>query len=203
MPQWDADRQDWVTPLRPALPPPGAGPRRPLIVVVAVLVLLVGVVVFLGQQDSDDQAHGRGAPGRGSTPSAPSAAPGASALPDPCAALAAPAAATADLSLDPSAVSTPFPPGRRMCAWTDLESLTFLLDYSTTDIPTSPEPTPTTVHGLQSASVSDSGTAGCTVQWPTSFGKAYVYVSSDDGSSSDLCGEAAAFAAAVAPKVPS
>ncbi|MEU1784817.1 DUF3558 family protein [Streptomyces sparsogenes] len=216
MPQWDEDRQDWVTPPRAALPPPKAGPRRPLIVAVAVLVLLGGVVVFLRQQEDD---HGRqGTPGRGATPSAApgtsrsattdasSTSPGArepGALPDPCAPVDAHAAAALRLSLNPSQIPSSRPPGRRMCAWTSPESLNFSLDYSTTDVRTSPEPTPTTVRGLRSVSVSDSGMDGCTMQWPTSFGKAYVFVWSGDGSSSALCGEAAAFAAVVAPNVPS
>ncbi|OMI36811.1 DUF3558 family protein [Streptomyces sparsogenes] len=215
MPQWDEDRQDWVTPPRAPLPPPGAGPRRPLIVAVAVLLLLGGVVFFLEQREDD---HGQGASGRGATPSAApgtsrsattdasSTSPGAlesGALPDPCAVVDAHAAAALQLSLNRSRIPSSLPPGRRMCAWTGPGSLTFTLDYSTTDVPTSPEPTPTTVRGLRSVSVSDSGMDGCTMQWPTSFGKTYVFVSSDDGSSSTLCGEAAAFAAVVAPNVPS
>ncbi|MEU7242882.1 DUF3558 family protein [Streptomyces sparsogenes] len=215
MPQWDEDRQDWVTPPRAALPPPQAGPRRPLIAAVAVLVLLGGVVVFLRQQEDD---HGQGTPGRGATPSAApgtsrsattdasSTSPGArepGALPDPCAAVDAHAAAASRLSLNRSEIPSSLPPEHRTCAWTSPGSLTFMLDYSTTDVPTSPEPTPTTVRGLRSVSVSDSGMYGCTMQWPTSFGKAYVFVSSHDGSSSALCGEAAAFAAVVAPNVPS
>src|SRR5438128_2601286 len=60
MPQWDEERQDWVTTSRPAGPAPDTRTRRTVTLAVTVVVLVAAGVVGLWQLARDD---GTGSPG--------------------------------------------------------------------------------------------------------------------------------------------
>ncbi|MGG2461215.1 DUF3558 family protein [Streptomyces sp. RGM 3693] len=218
MDQWNEDTQEWVEPSRPTNALPDGRSHRMLIVTVTVLVLVAAAVVGLWQLARDDS---QGSPGwSGIQPSAPgvswSGTPGQptpSSVPgdlgtaaDPCTALDANTAAT--LGLSPGRSENPTNPqaGLKACSWSGTgssggASVTYTLIYSR-DVPVSPEPTPTSIAGLPSASVTGND-LGCVVLWPTSFGKAMVHAKSDSGSQPNLCNSAAGFATEVAPRVPS
>ncbi|AIA01302.1 hypothetical protein SAZ_04430 [Streptomyces noursei ZPM] len=217
MDQWDEEKQDWLEPARPVGGPPDGRSRRMLIVTGSAVVLVAAAVVGLWQLARDGQPDSPGwsgappsAPGGGwsSSPGGGSvASPGSDGLaaaPDPCAALDANTAAAWGLSAGrPNNPSDP-QAGLKACSWSGTvggAALTYTLIYAK-DIPVSPEPTPTSVTGVPSASVLGND-QGCAIVWPTSFGKVFVHVKADTGTQPNLCDSAATFATQVAPRVPS
>ncbi|MFE4016946.1 DUF3558 family protein [Streptomyces sp. NPDC059101] len=216
MAQWNDDRQDWVEPSRPVSALPDGRSRRMLIVTVTVLVLVAAAVVGLwrlARDDSQDSPGWSGLPSSApsvswsGTPGEPGSSSGPGAVgtaADPCSALDPNTAAALGLSAGRADVSANPQSGLKACSWSWTSggvSLTYDLIYSK-DIPVSPEPTPTSIANVPSASVTGND-LGCVVLWPTSFGKAFVHVKSDSGAQPDLCNTAAGFASQVAPRVPS
>ncbi|GAA2658857.1 DUF3558 domain-containing protein [Streptomyces lunalinharesii] len=225
MDQWNEDKQDWLEPARPVGAPPDGRSRRMLIVTGSVVVLVAAAVVGLWQLARDGQPDSPGwsgapptAPGGGwssspgggwsSSPGGgPVASPGSGDLasaPDPCAALDASTAAAWGLSAGRPNNPTDPQAGLKACTWSGTvggAAVTYTLIYAK-DIPVSPEPTPTSVVGIPSASVLGND-QGCAIVWPTSFGKVFAHVKVDSGTQPDLCNSAATFATQVAPRVPS
>ncbi|QRX90068.1 DUF3558 family protein [Streptomyces sp. A1-5] len=217
MAQWDEDTQDWVEPPRPAGRQPDGRSRRMLIVTAAVLVLVAGAVVGLYELAGDDGPDTSQwgipsvvpSPGWSSTPSAPWSSPGSGDLgttADPCSAIDTSTAASLGLSSGSAANPGNSQTGMRACSWSGAgstagTSITYTLIYSR-DIPMSPEPTPTSISGLSSASVAGNA-QGCVIVWPATFGKVFVHARPSSGTEASLCTAAANFASLVAPRVPS
>lgn len=203
--QWDEDRQDWTTPDRPEGPPPGERSTR-VAVVTALAVLLcaaVGAGIWALARDSGGGGSDAGPPGL-SVPSASygaetAAVGGGGDVPsDACAAVSYGMAEEWGLQRDTTMTD------EGACRWLLRDGDTFLITLAYTDEPPRQYDgtTPIPVDGISSAgSYSLSGT--CLVEWPTSFGTAFVLASevshTDDR---DLCDLAADFAGAVAPAVP-